>query len=416
MLYYVIAPLYSLYKFHHPLNDWAIYSSSIVIIFTIVFYFIMRRLSLFSNLVSKTHLLATYVETDRSKVLVRVLAGLAVGLFLYLISVYFIYKSSITEVFSNPFRFRLEMGKGFKTLFYLLQYHWIYTLFFLYIAYRIRFGLKILKPFVVLYALFLMVLGFSYGSRGILLALPLQVVIILELFGRRPKVSRILIGLVPAVVIFGGYQHYRNTGLSEPDLPVSARLLSAFSMGPESIDQLVNSVVGRADASENLGIYLSSLRSGDLHIEPMSSFFKAPLQLIPRDVFPTKPYYFSSDMTRQLLPEVFEAGVTYDFTGIAEWIHNFGLGLLPLFALIPAVVLCAADRCYREGDPFITYAVVYIPLGNLPIAIVNNGFLNTSNVVWLPLTVAICAALSLSFLRHRPFYLLRPSWPKPGRT
>ncbi len=398
MLYYVVAPLYQMLGYGVRYHETTFWSSFVAVGLTNLFYVLLRHSKVFDTCSRWTFRIASHLNPVHDTVRKRVICGLLAGFLVYLCSIYLVYGGTVAQVFDNPLRYREEIGKGWKMLLYSLQYQLIYNLFFVYIAYRYRNGLKPFTLWMKFYAIFITVLAVSLGSRGIMIAFLFQGLAIHEIFHKRLPKRQLFMASAAMVVLFVGYLQYRNTSAASQG-SVLERVVDAAQLSDEITKRLADAIINRADAFGNFDVYIGALELGQIDTKPLSSFPDALQQYVPRDFYPNKPYYFSSEMTRRLLPEVFEGGATYDFTGIAEWIHNFGFAFLPLFGIFPAIILAVAQRCYRDGDPFVSYLYVYNLLGSLSVAVINNGFLNAGNVIWLPLPLAFYSMLFLFFIK-----------------
>ncbi len=405
-LYYVFAPWveiqFSQYKFN-PLTLFVAFST---VTFTLIWFLVFSRLRFFGEIGRFAHHLAYKIETHEKIVRRRVIFISFVGVCILFSSIYFLYGSNLRGVFANPVGYRKYMSNGIISLLYSLEVRLLYDVFFMYLAYRAHLKRKLLTFPIVIYLLFLFVLSFGFGSRGILISVMLQLAVLYEFFYRRisfVKIALLSVLLMPLIVL---YSEYRMLGLKVEDLNW---IEFAKNLGTSTdISWLFRLIVLRLDAMFNLDIYLKALDLGYLKIEPLVSFTNSWQQLVPRNFAPDKPYYFSSEMTRILLPDTFYDNATYDFTGMAEFIHNFSWEGIVFFSLIPATILALLQRAYQNGDRFIVYFLIYLPFVGLPISIVNNGFLNTGNIVTiLPITSIYLYFYFIIFSRHRKM-VIRP--------
>ena len=156
---------------------------------------------------------------------------------------------------------------------------------------------------LVAWILLLAYSSLTLGSRGIVVIPLIQLMIALSLLMPNPK--KLLIVVIPILIGLYSFSMW-------------------FASAREGLDETKSdySIFDRFDAYDN---WLQSLNKNGIIIKPGDSFIAAPLQLLPRKLFPNKPYYFSTEMTRINRVEAFNRGVNLDYGGLAESVYNFGL-------------------------------------------------------------------------------------------
>ena len=94
----------------------------------------------------------------------------------------------------------------------------------------------------------------------------------------------------------------------------------------------------------------------------MLSFLAQP---IPRSIWPDKPLNFSSSMSLEHIPWVYEIGVTANFNSLNEFRYAFSdVGIL-LGGLFFGLVLTISQRYFNQarGSPYIAtvYLMIFFP-------------------------------------------------------
>lgn len=142
------------------------------------------------------------------------------------------------------------------------------------------------------------------GSRGAIILPLLQMLLATSLLVKNPSklLASVAIPLVMVVNLFSVWYLAAREGQD-----------SASSDG--------YTIMNRFDAYEN---WLSYSASQGLEFSPFASIPAAFMQFVPRALYPEKPYYFSTEMTRAYVSGAFESGINLDFGGIAESVYNFG--------------------------------------------------------------------------------------------
>lgn len=211
----------------------------------------------------------------------------------------------------------------------------------------------------------LLLIGYSaliLGSRGAIVIPMIQILLAISLLIRQPL--RMLVALAVPLVI-------------------SINIFSTWYLAArEGLDALQDdnySVLNRFDAYEN---WLRFSADQGIEIKPGASLPAVFLQFVPRRIYPDKPYYFSTEMTRLYVPEAFDRGVNLDFGGIAESVYNIGPLGPPLFGLFLGWVACRLDRfkhqAHRQRDPLSAYLFAQGAL--IPASFFFVGWINTAMI------------------------------------
>jgi len=189
-----------------------------------------------------------------------------------------------------------------------------------FILWRDRRKLFLLLAWIVMLAYSALVLG----SRGAIIFPILQILLATSLLVKKPV--RLLASVaIPFVIIVNVF---------------SVWYLSARE-GQDSLSNEGYTLLSRFDAYEN---WLGYSANQGLEFSPFASLPSAFMQFVPRKIYPDKPYYFSTEMTRTYIPDAFDSGINLDFGGIAESVYNFGpIGPL-FFGFFIAWVISLMDR------------------------------------------------------------------------
>jgi hypothetical protein len=250
---------------------------------------------------------------------------------------------------SNPLAFRQFIQS--KGMFYLLSvYIFLLNVVSIYVPYviikeRRRPSAVIIIAYVIA-AVFALISGFASMIVTVIIA-PL-------LFWSacfRKRVELGLIVLLPVVVAFTVV--YRDLNLAGNGFSLSVALAKVEER-PEAAAHALN----RFD-------YLENFAKGERYLTTTdpdwgASLVEVLMQPVPRAIWPQKPENFSTSMTRQLLPQNLEIGVTANFNSLNEFVQAFGgFGVLiggVILAFILAISYCVFDA--TEGNPYM--AVYYV--------------------------------------------------------
>lgn len=209
------------------------------------------------------------------------------------------------------------------------------------------------------------------GSRGALVFPLLQLLLAASLLAKQPLRLLAMVGapFVVAVNVFSVWYLAAREGAETTD--------DGYSL------------LDRFDAYAN---WLRALAEDGPVFAPGRSLVDAALQFVPRQYFPEKPYYFSTEMTRQYQRAAFDRGINLDFGGIAESFYNLGwLGPL-LFGLFMAwaathIERIRLDAMHRRSA---MEAFVYAQGALLPASFFFVGWIN-SNLLFVALGFLVSA-------------------------
>jgi len=217
----------------------------------------------------------------------------------------------------------------------------------------------------LLFIAWIFLLAFSalvLGSRGAIVLPVIQIILATSLLIRRPLRTLGLLAL-PLIIVVNVFSTW----------------YLAAREGQDALSDESYSLLNRFDAYEN---WLGFSASQGLEIAPGASIPAVFLQFVPRRLYPEKPYYFSTEMTRIYVPEAFDRGVNLDFGGIAESIYNFGPIGPPLFGLFLSWLACRIDRFKEQAlqlrDPL--YAYIFAQGVLIPSSFFFIGWINTAMV------------------------------------
>jgi hypothetical protein len=173
----------------------------------------------------------------------------------------------------------------------------------------------------------------------------------------RKRIELALIVLLPVVVAFTLlYSAYRDVNLSGSGFSVS-EAIAIVTEDPAAAANALN----RFDYLENFAKAHRYLATEDP--DWGASMIGVILQPVPRALWREKPDNFSTSMTRELLPQNLEIGVTANFNSLNEFIRAFGsLGIViggVVLAIILATTYCVFDAAVDK--PYLaTYYVVVL--------------------------------------------------------
>jgi len=206
----------------------------------------------------------------------------------------------VTLIFSS-LKTRLSIAS--QGLSPLLQLSFIVNTFGLSIAFVI-WKITKEKKYLIIWFGVLLYYALVLGSRGAIVLPVLQIALAASIDSK--NAIKVLIKIFLPIVLI--------------TMVFSTWFLSARE-GKTNVDSSY-SILSRFDAYEN---WLRVTAKHGLLVEPGSSLVDAPLQFIPRSLYPDKPFYYSTEMTKRFVPSGFNRGINLDFGGISESIYNFHL-------------------------------------------------------------------------------------------
>ena len=116
----------------------------------------------------------------------------------------------------------------------------------------------------------------------------------------------------------------------------------------------------RLDYLEMLSLGYDSFKNSES--EGLVKFAEVLIQPIPRSIWPNKPYNFSSEMSRRVIPDVVHLiGSTANFNALNEFVRAIGeAGGIIVFGLFLGVLLSVADLIYAGTVLFSAYRLFYL--------------------------------------------------------
>jgi hypothetical protein len=263
---------------------------------------------------------------------------------------------------ANPLGFRqLTQSQG---MFYILSvFQFLLAVVSIYVPYFI-FVLK-RRPSLGMIILYLSSAAFAIISG--FASMTAQLVIVPLFFWSvcyRKRIEIWLVFLLPVIITFTlFYSAYRDANF------LGARI---------DLSEAVQSVIERPEAFKfalNRFDYLETYAEGyhyesDLDPDWGASMLGVFLQPLPRALWPEKPDAFSTYMTRQILPQNLEIGVTANFSSLNEFTRAFGSAGVAIGGLLLACVLVLAYSVFDSaaGRPYlatyyVTVVLVYVSTG-----------------------------------------------------
>jgi hypothetical protein len=222
---------------------------------------------------------------------------------------------SITDIFSNPMALRnFDSNNG-------ITYIKLFADFLVFIpiyAQTIKCASKgcstllfyILVSSGTLYA-------FGSGSRGELVFIFVDIVLIRHFYGIRLKIRTALLlssFLIPFVAVYGVYRSTQNaTGMD-----IANMIDIANRLGPQKI---ISGFFSRFDAPRYFNLLMTNRDSIDLHPQFGLPYLEIPLLAVPRSLWPDKPALINTQLTTLLVPDANNS--TFDFSIFGETYFNF---------------------------------------------------------------------------------------------
>jgi hypothetical protein len=258
---------------------------------------------------------------------------------------------------ANPLGFRqLTQSQG---MFYILS---VFQFLLAVISIRVPYIIFVLKRRPSMGTLALYLLSASFAVISGFASLSAQLVIVPLFFWSvcyRKRIELSLAFLLPIIIVFTlFYSAYRDANF------LGARI---------DLSEAMNAVIERPDAAKlalNRFDYLETYAEGHRYVSTLdpdwgASMLGVFLQPLPRALWPDKPDGFSTYMTRQILPQNFEIGVTANFNSLNEFTRAFGSAGIVIGGLFLACVLVLAYAVFDSaaGSPFLsTYYVTVVLL------------------------------------------------------
>lgn len=192
--------------------------------------------------------------------------------------------------------------------------------------------------------------------------------------------------ILPLVVAFIAYFYVsesafrRRSAIFLVVFAPSAFLVSWFSnfyLGLRGGGGIASSnLLDRFDSSLNAIRYIEKF---GLKTDLFSSIYDAPLEFLPRSLFPGKPYYFSTQRTMELYPAANASGINFDFGAILESYWNFGM-LGPVVLGLTLALICGwVDNLPSRNNVF--YLVFFLNVILIPFSMYSVSFINSAILI-----------------------------------
>jgi hypothetical protein len=263
---------------------------------------------------------------------------------------------------ANPLGFRqLTQSQG---MFYVLS---VFQFLLAVISIRVPYVIFVLKrrPSIGTMVLYLSSAAFAIISG--FASMTAQLVIVPLFFWSvcyQKRIETWLVFLLPIIIVFTlFYSAYRDANF------LGARI---------DLSEAMNAVIERPDAAKlalNRFDYLETYAEGHRYVSNLdpdwgASMIGVFLQPLPRGLWPDKPDGFSTYMTRQILPQNLQIGVTANFNSLNEFTRAFGSAGVVIGGLFLACVLVLAYSVFDSaaGRPYlstyyVTVVLVYVSTG-----------------------------------------------------
>jgi hypothetical protein len=231
------------------------------------------------------------------------------------------------------------------------------------------------KSMLLLWLLVLAGAAMALGSRGQIIIPLFQLILAAAVCTR--NYIKLLMWLAPPLVAF--------------TVAFSTWFLAMREGGGGAPDDY--SIFDRFDAYRN---WLEGLHDGGIQFSFGESVWSAAAQFVPRSMFPEKPYYFSTEMTRRFFSGAFDLGINLDFGGIAESVYNFhilGPFVFGIFIGWMCRMLYQLRKLARESSSPVL-AVVYAQGLMLPASFFFVGWIN-SNLIFIASGYVFLSLLSV---------------------
>lgn len=364
--YLVLSPSFAILFFNEYFNILTLTFVTISLLETLVIYLIAPPV--FGELFKNIFIIKSKNIID-FRFRLAFLGGIILFLFL-LIDFGVSFDTDLLEIGMSFRRFLSTDGNGLN---YFILVKLLYFLPIIYFAYKINYGFRLTTVDYIYFPIAL-ILSLVLGSKGIFLSVLLSPFLLYNYFIKRIKIMQLFVFSLFTSILFLIFMYMTN-------------LLSSF----ESFDLLsaLSIIKSRLDVLDNLNYFIEAILNGNLQPDYFYSFFSAPMQYIPRNIYPEKPQLFSSEITRIIMPSVFYENVTFDFSAIAEGVYNFGLLGFLIPGMIIGFVLKQINYYYEHGNKFFIFSFVYLPFSGFPISLFSSGFIAASSVIFLPINLLL---------------------------
>ena len=372
ILYFAVSPIH-LYLTKNELNSYTIVLVNISLLIYVIVYLITNKISFNFKYIDKLEV----IYTRRKKFILKRCYFLILICVLLYFSLYYILGETYNSALQNPLNFRYKLSNsGFLTLFYsnIIKLYGILSILYIVVSFKNKYNF-VLKSFF--FFILNIILFLPLGSKGMILFSILKFVIVWNYCVKRISILTLTL-FTPLLLIPGVYLQLTELFTSNTSLNILFKInyFDAFTY-----------IFNRLDLLQNIDCFITSYFNNTIKPDFFYSFQSFFQQFIPREYFEEKPYLFSTLMTIKLKEEVFLHNVTYDFGSISESIFNFGIYLFFIPIPIISVVLVILNKIYFLNKPLIVICFLYFSFAFLPASLFASGFILTSSIVGLPLTL-----------------------------
>ena len=273
--------------------------------------------------------------------------GILITVFLFLIS-----KNGL-DTLTQPYRNRLVLTSQGMAYIYVLYQFLCFSFVVSLMSQRNYTGLIV---FSVIYS----VMAFLTSSAASQLWLLLTIIMSYGMVHRNKVLKYILIlpvFIVPYLIFTGVHRVHafnRNVTLEE----ITELLRKTFDQG--YLLGALTKILHRIDQLESFTLLVNALDRGRLEYGYGESLWKFLIQWVPRSIWPDKPLNFTNEMTMIFRPEVYYSSAANNFTGIGEFIYNFGWVGLFVGGIIFGISTAWAQSVWRSSSGSYSHALILI--------------------------------------------------------
>lgn len=215
------------------------------------------------------------------------------------------------------------------------------------------------------FLLFHATLGFLMGRSALVVSWILLILIYLNMVKRNVPYHWLLLTtlILPIALLLHGI------------VRVGGDILTGFDSfmyvikTPDAFQFIAEKFIGRIDQLEEFSLLSQSIFNGELGPNPYWPLYFF-VQFMPRAIWPDKPLFFNGEMMNIFYPDIFQAGVTFNFLGLGEMLYSFHIIGFLFAVAITGYLLHTADTYvkYSLNRPgififFFTIPFVYLNLG-----------------------------------------------------
>lgn len=380
-------------------NNLTHYFITLSLMIFVLSYYLMLKFN-FDILPNKNFKLSDKASNDNTFVLNRFVLLFCFGLLLYYYLLVITGNATIISAFYDPKAFRYAISNGGNAAVFTVMAKLIFTLPFIYITYLQCINKNVTKTHYVFFIFILIVLALPLGSKGILLSIFINFILIYNYFVK--KLSLYNLFFVSLLGFFAFIYLQFSDIVSKNNETLSFIEMLVLAVEKIELKNFIGFVVSRLDLMRNFDFFVNEyVLSNKDDNSFLFSFYSLPQQYIPRSLYADKLYMFSPHMTKTLMPEVFADGVTYDFGSIAESIYNFGVSFFFISSIVAAFSLVFVNKMYFNNNALIGFGFIYMFFARYPISLMSSGFISTSVVVTLPIQIFLAVIIYFVLFKLR---------------